>query len=270
MRARDLSKERPEVRIKAESETGERREREIRFSSLLLYTCEAHALSRKYHAGPFTLQNRSWEKTRLFFSLPTALLKTTLTQIIVSKLKLTRHLYGEKLSRERGSPSQPSQLKRAVTGEKKLTHLSHPRADNGARTLTELTRLGELVFLCGEKLAQLREWHCRQIRVTRKNVWPCRQIRVTRESGLPCYQIRVTRESRLPCYQIRVTRESWFTLLPNKGDPGKRLPCYQIRVTRESRFTLLSNKGDPGKRVTLPAELTFVSDVHLYTVRQVF
>ena len=97
------------------------------------------------------------KKTRLFFSLPTALLKTTLTQIIVSKLKLTRHLYGEKLSRERGSPSQPSQLKRAVTGEKKLTHLSHPKADNIARTLTELTRLGELVFLCGEKLAQLRE-----------------------------------------------------------------------------------------------------------------
>ena len=44
------------------------------------------------------------------------------------------------MSREQGSPSQPSQRKRAVTGEKKLTHSSHPRADNGARTLTELTR----------------------------------------------------------------------------------------------------------------------------------
>ena len=34
---RDLSKERPGVRIKAESETGERREREIRFSSLAVH-----------------------------------------------------------------------------------------------------------------------------------------------------------------------------------------------------------------------------------------
>ena len=33
MRARDLSKKRPGVRIKVESETEERREREIRFSS---------------------------------------------------------------------------------------------------------------------------------------------------------------------------------------------------------------------------------------------
>ena len=48
-----------------------------------------------------------------------------------------------------------------------------------------------------------------------------------------------------------------MTLPSNKGDPEKRV-------------TLPSNKGDSGKRVTLPAELTFVSDVHLYTVRQVF
>ena len=67
-----------------------------------------------------------------------------------------------------------------------------------------------------------------------------------------------------------MTRESRSTLLPNKGDPGKQVTLLSNKGDPGKQVTLLSNMGDPGKRVTLPAELTFVSHVHLYTVRQVF
>ena len=64
-----------------------------------------------------------------------------------------------KLSQERGSPFQPSQLKRAFIWEN-LSTLSELSADKSARAcsdcfaLTELTWLGKSKCLYGEKLAR--------------------------------------------------------------------------------------------------------------------
>ena len=101
--------------------------------------------------------------------------------IMQCKKSFRTRLYREKLSRERGTFSHPSQLSECVY-DKKKTPLLEPTADNSARAcsdclaLTELTRLGESKCLYGEKLARLGGWPYHRQRMNQAFCFSCKHV----------------------------------------------------------------------------------------------